>query len=302
MSNPILSIVIASYNSDKTIRKCLSSLMEQIDPELTEVIVIESSSDNTARIVKKEFPSVKLSQFSQKKSHGEACNIGSSVAQGKIVAFIGADCIAEKNWVNNILKAHQSSYVGIGGPVKNGNPESLIGWAVYLCRFGLWLPKNEASEMNNIPGCNISYKRWAFEKYGRFLEKNSSDDTFLNWNLYKMGYRLWFVPSISVYHINPTSVIESIKYGIVRGSNFAIVRAESKNFSRFRTAIYIILFPLLPIVMVYKYIIRVLNSTIPLGKLLLAFPFMVIGSLSWSIGEFLGNFSYFKNKASSLYD
>lgn len=295
MPEPILSIVIVSYNAEKTIRKCLNSLIDQVNSEKTEIILVDCSTDNTAKIVKNEFPSIKLFHFPQRISCGEARNFGNSQARGKIIACIDADCIAEKDWVNNILEAHQSSYVVIGGPVKNGNPESFVGWAVYLCVLGPWLPKKESSEMKNICACNVSYKKWVFEKFGGFLEKNYSHDTAFNWKLYKNGYKLYFTPFISVYHINPTSLTEFIKYSIVRGRDFSIVKTVFDNFSRFRTAVYIILFPLLPIVSIYRYIVRVLDSIIPLKRLLIAFPFMVIGGLAWSVGEIWGYFSYLRN-------
>ncbi|MFA5157215.1 MAG: glycosyltransferase [Candidatus Omnitrophota bacterium] len=288
MPDPILSVVIVSRNAEKTIRKCLDSLMGQLDPESAEIILVDSSTDNTPKIVEKEFPLVRLFHFTERKFPGEARNFGNAQAKGGIIACIDSDCIAGEGWIDAILKAHQTSYVAIGGPVKNGNPETFFGWAAYLTWFGDVFPRGKASETRHLPTCNVSYKKWAFERCGGFLEKNYSHDTEFNWRLRKNGCKLWFSPDISVAHINSASFIEFIKYGIVRGRDFSAARAVSEKFSRFKDTVYIILFPVFPLVIAYKYVLRALGSDIPKSKLAFVFPFMLIGSLVWAIGEFLG--------------
>ena len=163
---PELSVIIASYNSGKLIKDCLKSLENQKTDKDFEIIVVNSSTDGAAELIKGKFHKVNLFQFTERKYCGDARNFGISVAKGKIIAFIDADCIAHSNWINEILKAHQSSHLAIGGAIANGNPESYVGWAAYLCEFSQWMPDSHTKYLTDIAGANMSYKRKVFKQYG----------------------------------------------------------------------------------------------------------------------------------------
>jgi len=166
---PQLSVIIASYNPGKLIESCLESLKNQNTNQPLEIIVVDSSKDGVSNLIKKAFPDVRLYQFSKRKFCGDARNFGLSVARGEIIAFIDADCTADPNWVNQILRAHQFPTLAIGGAIANGNPDSIIGWAAYLCEFSQWMPGRLPGMIADIAGANMSYKRETFEKHGLFL-------------------------------------------------------------------------------------------------------------------------------------
>src|ERR1051325_3213870 len=89
---PHLSVVIASYNSRRTIARCLESLEAQTYGDF-EIVVVDSSSDGAARAVEERFPDVRLVTFPTRKFPGDARNAGVRAARGEIIAFIDADCI-----------------------------------------------------------------------------------------------------------------------------------------------------------------------------------------------------------------
>ena len=76
-----LSVIIASYNSEKTIEDCLKSLENQKTDKNFETIVVDSSTDGTATFVEKRFPDVRLYRFSERKFCGDARNFGISLAK-----------------------------------------------------------------------------------------------------------------------------------------------------------------------------------------------------------------------------
>ena len=135
-----LSVIIASYNSRGTIGACLKSLESQASPESFEIILVDSSTDGTPEYVEQDFPVVKIIRFPERKFCGDARNIGITKANGEVVAFIDADCLAGPSWVEEILRAHDSSDLAIGGAIANGNPESYVGWAAYFTEFSKWMP------------------------------------------------------------------------------------------------------------------------------------------------------------------
>ena len=117
------SIIIPSYNSERTIAGCLDSLVRQADLETTEIIVVNSSRDSTPRIVEERFPEVTLIQSDKRRSAGEARNMGVQRAKGRVLLFIDSDCIADPDWISRMISAHaEGGYIGVGGGILNGNP------------------------------------------------------------------------------------------------------------------------------------------------------------------------------------
>ena len=232
----LLSVIIASYNSKRTINDCLRSLENQTTDKDFEIIVIDSSTDDTAKFVKERFPQVNVHQSQERKYPESARNIGISVAKGEIIAFIDADCIADKNWIHELLKAHQSPQPVIGGAIANGNP-GYVGWAAYFCELTQWMPGVQTKWLVDLVTGNTSYKREVFEKYGRFMEGPYSADTAFHWRLCQNGIRLHFVPSILVYHRYIDNFIKFLSHEYFHGQSFARVRVEAKNFSRLKRSI-----------------------------------------------------------------
>jgi glycosyltransferase involved in cell wall biosynthesis len=70
------SVVVLSYNSQKTIRASLDSLAAQQTSVPFEVIVVDSSSDATPMIVSHEYPWVRLVRLPRRALPGETRNVG----------------------------------------------------------------------------------------------------------------------------------------------------------------------------------------------------------------------------------
>lgn len=291
LNKPQLSVIIASYNAEKTIEACLRSLKDQEIYKDLEVIVVDSSADDTAGIVKEKFPEVRLHCFFDRKFPGDARNFGVGVSTGEIIAFIDTDCIADTNWVNKILDAHRSPYPAIGGSVANGNPDSYIGWAVYFCEFSQWMPQSQKRLMIEIPTCCLSLKRWAFDRYGPFLEGTYCEDTALNWRLGNDGYQPLFIPSIMVFHTNLVTLRGFIKKELVHGKFFAKVRVKEKEFSILNRTAFAMISPLLPFLLFFRIIKRVMLSKRYLKQFTFVSPLIFLGLIMWSFGEFLGYLS-----------
>lgn len=286
MNSTKVSVIIPSYNSRKTIEKCLRSLEKQKGD--FEVIVVDSSEDGTAEIVAQRFPNVRLYTFSERKFPGDARNFGVSKARGEILAFTDADCIVDRNWASEISKAHQNQYPLIGGVIDNGNPESYVGWAYYFCEFSQWMPESPAGQMVEIPTGCLSLKRWAFDKYGPFWEGIYCSDTVFNWRAGKDGHRPLFVPSIKVSHINMTSLRGFLKRKVFHGRYFAMVRIKERSFSTLQRIAFVMISPLLPFLLFYRTTRRVFKNGIYLKQFMLSSPLVFLGLTAWSCGEFVG--------------
>ena len=172
-----VSVIVPAYNARATITDCLGALEDQSLRDECEIIVVDSSTDDTAAVVAEMFPEVRLFTFPERRFPSSARNFAVSQARGEIIAFTDADCVVAPGWLGEIIGAHRSDLPVIGGAIDNGSPESYIGWVYYFCEFNQWMPRARRGLVSEIPTCCLSMKRAAFDRYGPFLDGTYCSDT-----------------------------------------------------------------------------------------------------------------------------
>jgi glycosyltransferase involved in cell wall biosynthesis len=213
-----VSVVIPSYNSGRTIQRCLYAVLHQQTKVKYEVIVVDSSNDNTPELLKK-YP-IKLIRRNQQTYPGSARNIGIREAKGKIIACADADCVPSPDWLENICAAHKRFDV-VGGPILNGNPWSYFGWSLYFPEFSQLIRKS-TKIVKNIPTCNASYKKSIFSKHGYFPESLTGEDMLFSARLEGILYDC----SVVVRHINRSGLLANLKRAAQLGAGDADFKAK----------------------------------------------------------------------------
>jgi len=288
-ADPLLSVIVATFNACETIRTCLRSLAAQTARSSMEVIVVDSSSDGTIGIVRSEFPWVRCIVFPQRKYCGDARNAGLIQARGRIIALTDADCTPQEQWAKKILEAHNKNLaLAIGGAIANGNPESLIGWAAYFCEFSAWMPGSPAGSRADIAGANMSYKREAFDRYGIFIAGTYCSDTEFHWRLQRDGLSLRFDPAMQVSHRNISSFKRFLVHEFQHGRSFARVRVKAQCFSLVRRMVYALFFGLIAAKLLLQIIGWNLRTRKYIRNFCASFPLTLVGVITWSLGEASG--------------
>lgn len=101
-----LSVVILTYNSSRTLQKCLDSLEKQTSKDFIVFIIDDDSIDNTLEIVKSFFSKSKIPfKIMRNGAHSisRGRNIGIKKCKTKYITFLDSDAYADKDWVKNIL-------------------------------------------------------------------------------------------------------------------------------------------------------------------------------------------------------
>ena len=91
MKSPYLSIVIATYNSAKTLEKCLESIKSQTFKDVEVIIIDGLSTDGTIKIINR-YKSL-ISYWKSEKDDGiyDAWNKGVKESSGEYICFVGSD-------------------------------------------------------------------------------------------------------------------------------------------------------------------------------------------------------------------
>jgi GT2 family glycosyltransferase len=163
-----------------------------------------------------------------------------------------------------------------------------VGWGYYFSGFSQWMPQLQSFERTDIPTGCLSCKRWAFEKYGPFLEGSLCEDTLFTWKLADAGYQALFVPAIQVFHINIGNLGDLIKRKFSHGKTFAQLRVLEQKFSHLAQVIYALGSSIMPFLITYRRTKDVLKSGSYRYQFILTFPVTLLGIICWSLGEFFG--------------
>ena len=171
-----ISVVLAAYNEEKLIGKCLNAILNQSYPrEDYEILVIDNAStDNTAKIAMEM--GVKVIPYTDKRGAIWAKHYAVTKARGEIVAVTDADSMPSKNWIYEIEKLMQNEkIVLIGGkvlPIGNNFVSRLL-----LELFDVVAKILQVVGIPLVWGSNMAVRKEAFDAVGGFNTKlQTSDD------------------------------------------------------------------------------------------------------------------------------
>lgn len=223
---PACSVIIPSYCSSLTIRACLASLLGQDFEHGYEIIVVDSSPDDTAGIVLREFPQVELIRLRQRSDPALARNTGAQWARGEVLAFIDSDCTAGPDWLKRLYETIKGGYDAAGGAIANGNGYSLVSWAGYLCEFREFLPGGKPRDVDNLTLGNAAYTAKAFWETGGFPAGCfPQEDQVFHHRFRQIGRRIRFDPGVVVMHRHRTELGEYLSHQRKIGeANAGVVR------------------------------------------------------------------------------
>jgi len=229
-----VSVIIPVLNAQKTLEKCVLSVINQDYPKNRyEIICIDNgSNDASMSILKKYNDSVKILIEKEKSSYA-ARNKGVKSAKGEIILFTDSDCIADKNWIKNIIIPFKdTNNILVSGNVKAYNPITTIqSYYNNFCHnhknFSKWC-------LTTTSNCAIPKK--LFFKIGGFnTTLKSGGDLELSHRINKINTEFSFQKNAIVYHIYPDSIINFIKKNFFYGTGNYILR--KKNSIKFYTPI-----------------------------------------------------------------
>jgi GT2 family glycosyltransferase len=287
-TDPQVSIVIPCYNSEKTIRQCLDSIIRQQTSVPFDVTVIDSSIDATAEIVAREYPAVRLVRRPTRTLAGAARNLGVKTTSGLYCMMIDSDCIAATDMVERVMaRFNESDYAGVGGAICNGTPDSWSGLLCYLMEFKESMPCTPRRTVRTLATANLTYRRDVFERLGGFDDTLwLTEDILFNYKLTLAGYSILFDPEIQVTHLNRTGWrnVLSYMYGMGRMSAAARLRGEMPGRILLRFPVLIFLTPLVRLARAGKWLLD--YDTKYFVKFVILSPAYLLGCAIWSLGFF----------------
>lgn len=288
MSEPKVSVIIACRNARGTIARCLDSLERQQTGLRYEVIVADSSTDGTDRIIAERYGWVRLLHFEERKWPGDARNAALEVARGEIIGFLDADCEAEQGWLEAMAGAVEGWAGSVGGEVRQAEPAGLTAWAAYFCEFSHWMPGGQAGSIFEVPTCNMGIRRVVMREVGPFLEGVYCSDSEFHWRMKKMGRGSRFVPEMRVAHMTEGGWSVVVGHEYFHGRSYGQMRARRGGMGAGELWLMRSMGWMLPVLVAAKTVARVASRGKYGGQLWRSLPLLLLASGAWGMGELAG--------------
>jgi len=209
MNELSVAVIVSARNAEKTIDKCINSLLGLNYSNYRIIIIDDFSADRTSEILKRYQGKIELIFNTTALGPPKVRNMAAQRSKSEYLAFIDSDCIADADWLKELSRGFMGpDIVSVGGIQGIPPDESKFGRRVslLLCKAGFCSDYmrnkgNRIVSVSNNPSCNVMYRKDVFLGEGGFSEDLwPGEDVELDCRLKKKGYKIIFNPKAMVYH------------------------------------------------------------------------------------------------------
>lgn len=172
---PTVSVVICAFSDERwnDLRAAVESVRRQEPPPSEIVLVIDHNEELRAR-AESAFADAIVVSNTGRQGLSDARNAGVGVASSDVIAFLDDDAVAAPGWLRALVNGYASraDVIGVGGAALPawdvGRPAWFpeeFDWVVGCSYRGLPVT---LAPIRNFLGCNMSFRREAFELVGGF--------------------------------------------------------------------------------------------------------------------------------------
>ena len=221
LKSPVISVIVAVYQAEKFIQRCLDSIRAQRFSDFEAILVDDGSCDNSGRICDEFAKLDDRFRVIHKKHEGvsAARQTGLDAANGEYIIHADPDDWVEPNWLENLF-----------GKLKEDEADIVICDFERVFSTRSVYRRQELRSLNNddiladlleerIWGCcwNKLVKRSVFNHYGIAFNTNMCfwEDLYVTCLLVLNGARVTYLPEM-LYHydatVNNNSILRALPY------------------------------------------------------------------------------------------
>lgn len=216
MKQPLVSIIVVTYNSQPYIKECLQSIKKIQYSNVELIIVDNNSTDNTVALATQllknaRFPST-IKTSTQNDGYAQANNDAAVSSKGKYIFIVNPDTrVSESVLEALVFAAEKNKYVAALQPtVRLLNKPSLInltGKVTHFLGFD-WIKDYQKKQLppaqilSSFSGSGVLIRKEVFIKLGGYdpFYFMYFEDSDLSWRLRLAGYSILYVPESLMYH------------------------------------------------------------------------------------------------------
>jgi hypothetical protein len=299
-TDPALTVVVTvvsdtSEQSDTLhLEGCLDALRQQVDRPPMEVLVTCDARLPGIQQLEQRYPEVTfiatdklqtLRSGPNREHHDELRGIGIRRAHAPLIALIEDVGRPDPHWSAALVEEHVQPYAAIGGAMENGVDRPL-NWALYFSDFGRYQNPVPRGPSSYVSDANVCYKREALERVADAWP-DSYNEARVHGALASRSEILALSPDVIVFqHRLNLRLVPVLVERYVWGRSYAAIRV--KGMSAVRRAVFAILCPLLPFVLLFRQLGNVFRTKRNRAAFIWSSPVTIMLNVAWSYGEFVG--------------
>jgi glycosyltransferase involved in cell wall biosynthesis len=293
-----ISVVVCTHNRAEKLASCLSSLGDQtLDSSSYEVVVVDDGSTDATPEVAERY-AMRVIRNERNLGLAASRNVGVEATSGPVVAFTDDDCIADRDWLRQLLETFDDPEVLAAGgkitPLRTDhlllryyeasnplahNPHRPTAGGGVRERFTAYFreslrlhapPENEES-LFMITGANMALRRSTFELVGgfdgRFRLGDEDTDFWLRLHGLRAGALLRYSPWAVVAHDYDPNFRDALRRSRAYGRAAAVAYLDGRR--RLPT---IFPFPLLILSSFTLAAVDLRLLTVPFALIVLLYP------------------------------
>lgn len=189
------SIIVPAFNSEKTIRYCLNSLISQNYKHAFEIIIVNDGSTDQTEQIAREYCDQhnNITMITNQKNLGvcKTRNTGIRQSRGELIVNMDSDCLANENWLTELATPFTNPVVGV------------------------------VSSYGGFGGTSTAFRRTVLKKIGLYDTRFFfyREDTDITFRIIEAGFDFVSIPQ-NFQHTHPEKVPKGFRglvdYGIDR--------------------------------------------------------------------------------------
>jgi GT2 family glycosyltransferase len=253
----LISVITVSWNTRDLLRTCLQSLLRELDGIDAEVFLVDNdSADQSAEMVEKEFPQIRLIVNDTNRGFAAANNQALALATGDFILLLNPDTVVHPGAIKTLLGFMQThAKAGIvapqllesSGAVQRSCRQfpTFLGMLYELLGLSKLFPDqakfrqykmldwnhDDERQVDQPEGACLLLRRRVIEEVGVLDEGFFMLFEEVDWcyRIKEKGWQIWFTPSAQVTHHYGQS-IKQVKAKMILSSHRGLYRFWHKHY------------------------------------------------------------------------
>jgi glycosyltransferase involved in cell wall biosynthesis len=232
MKQPLVSVIVPTYNSTRFLVRCLDSIRLQTYKNIELIVVDNNSTDDTKDIAKRYTKHV----FNKGPERSAQVNFGVTKASGEFIYKVDSDFELDPNVIEQCIDKAAEGFDAI---VVHNTPDTSVGWVAKIRKFEVDMYKYDLTHSSAR-----FVRKDVYQNIGGFNEKiTAGEDYDFQNKLTRSGYKTGFVDAEALHLGEPKSFWKHMKKFYAYGKDFTNYKLnnqkESKSQLSFIRSVYV---------------------------------------------------------------
>jgi len=229
--NPLVSVIVPTYNSSQTLAACLGSIKEQSYKNI-EIIVVDNNSTDETKKIAYDFTTRVYNKGNERSAQ---VNYGVEKAKSDYVYKVDSDFILDSSVVKECIDEIKRGFDAV---VVHNSPDVRVSWIARIRKFEVDMYKYDITHSSAR-----FVSRDAYKNVGGFNVKiTAGEDYDFQNKLNRQGFKTGFIDAEALHLGEPKRIIPHLKKYYDYGKDFVNYTSLNKSESNRQIGVFRVIY------------------------------------------------------------